>query len=149
MRPIEVVEEYWRTFDRLGFKGVLAQPDDMMARYDDLFTPDCELHTPATGLEGGPHIGREGFLRWWRYLGEVWQELDIEIDENRLLQGDAILSRGRIHAQGRTSGVDIDSPFYVVFRFHKERICRMRILLERDQAERLAASIAEGEEVQA
>jgi len=77
--------------------------------------PDSELHSAIIGgAEGNVFRGHDGFRRWYAESMESFEQLSTEFREYRDL-GDRILAFGHIHARGRGSGVEIDSPTGWVF----------------------------------
>src|SRR6476619_7070046 len=77
--------------------------------------PKGELHSAIIGgAEGNVFHGHDGFRRWYTESIESFEELRTELTEYRDL-GDRIVAFGRIHARGRGSGLEIDSPTGWVF----------------------------------
>jgi uncharacterized protein len=86
--------------------------------------PNGELHSAIIGgAEGNVFRGHDGFRRWYAESMESFEKLSMEFTEYRDL-GDRVLAFGHIHARGRGSGVEIDSPTGWVFTVREGQIER-------------------------
>ena len=63
----------------------------------------------------------------------TWAELRLEADEFRDL-GEDVLMIGRLHAKGRESGVEIESPIAWLSTLRARRIVRSRGYLDPQEA---------------
>src|SRR5256885_14144543 len=71
--------------------------------------PDGELHSAIIGgAEGRVYRGHDGLRRWYAETEAIFEELTTELTEFQDL-GDRVVGLGHIHAQGRESGVELDS----------------------------------------
>jgi ketosteroid isomerase-like protein len=93
----------WEALARKDFDAVLA-----------LMHPDVEWR-PALGpggAEGRVYRGRDAYEQWLRTeLLEVWEEFRGENLEFRELPGDRIVMIGDLVVRGKTSGVELRTPF--------------------------------------
>src|SRR3954469_3675738 len=90
-----------------------------MLRYVD---PRGELHSAIIGgAEGKVFRGHGGFRTWFAETTESFEELSTALTEYRDL-GDRVLAFGHIHARGRGSGVEIDSPTGWVFTVREAKV---------------------------
>lgn len=114
---------------------------DIDAVYE-LATPDFEW-VPAlvVMIEGASVRGRDGMERYFREIGETWEEYSLVIDEFRDL-GERVLAFGRIEARGLGSGVQVDTPWGAVFEFRGERMSHAHAYLDYREVLR-AAGISE------
>jgi ketosteroid isomerase-like protein len=104
--------------------------DEMLSYMD----PEGELHSAIVGgAEGVSYRGHEGFRRWYADSFESFEELSNEWSEFRDL-GDRVLVFGRIHARGRESGLEIDSPTGWVFTVRNGKLVRAEGFLSREAA---------------
>jgi uncharacterized protein len=72
--------------------------------------PEIDLQSPIIGgVEGNTYHGHQGVRDWIAETDAAFEELRFEPEEFRDL-GDDVLIIGRLHARGRESGVEIDSP---------------------------------------
>jgi ketosteroid isomerase-like protein len=96
-----------------------------------VLAPDVEWH-PLTGalVEGRPYRGHEGVKAYFGDLAEP--ESDVVADRF-INAGDLVLVLGRIHAIGRGSGVEIETPATWVWRLRRGRAVYMRVDSTRKQ----------------
>ena len=88
--------------------------------------PEVELHsTIIGGAEGNTYRGHEGLRRWMAESDASFAELRGEVEEWRDL-GDDVLQIGRVHARGRESAVELDSPMAWLVTLRGGRIVRAR-----------------------
>ena len=92
-------------------------------------------------VEGGSYRGREGMARYFSEAEETWESLIVTGEEFRDL-GDTVLVLGRIEGRGRSSGVEVDTPYTMLIEFHDGRVSRARAYLDHAEALR-AAGVAE------
>ena len=102
----------------------------------EAFEPVAEIH-PLTlamfGKEGTIYRGHEGIREFIRDVDEVLPGIQVEPLEFRDL-GDRIVANGRLHARGRTSGAEVDSPIAWLVEFKAGKIVRMRDFLDLQNA---------------
>jgi ketosteroid isomerase-like protein len=95
---------------------------------------EIELRSAIVGgAEGNTYRGHEGIRRWMVESDAIWEELDLETDELRDL-GDDVLMIGRLHARGRESGIEIDSPIAWLLGVRAKKIVRSRGFLDPQEA---------------
>jgi ketosteroid isomerase-like protein len=122
----ENVEKVRRSLEALASGDV----EEMLSYFD----PKAELHSAIIGgAEGKVFRGHDGLRRWYAETGEIFEELEIEFAEYRDL-GDRIVAFGRIHARGRGSGMEIDSPTGWVFTARGGRVVKAEGFLNRAEA---------------
>ncbi len=103
--------------------------EDMLAYVD----PEGELHSAIIGgAEAKVFRGHDGFRRWLAETRESFDELSTELTEYRDL-GDRIVAFGHIHARGRGSGLEIDSPTGWVFTVRRGKVVRAEGFLSRSE----------------
>ena len=72
--------------------------------------PEIEVRSPIIGgAEGNTYRGHQGVRDWMAETDAAFEELRFDPEEFRDL-GDDVLLIGRLHARGRESGVEIESP---------------------------------------
>jgi ketosteroid isomerase-like protein len=85
--------------------------DEMLSYVDS----SIEFHSAIIGgTEGNIYQGHEGFRSWLADSSEVFEKLEIDLNDLRDL-GDRVIGFGRIRARGRESGLELDSPTGWVF----------------------------------
>ena len=87
---------------------------------------------PATmaNVEGGDFHGREGFARFVEQWRETW---DVEVGEIREV-GERVIVLGQVHARGRGSGLELDSPVAYVFEFRDGSLAGGSSYFDHDEA---------------
>jgi uncharacterized protein len=102
----------------------------------DAFDPIVEIH-PLTlamfGQEATVYRGHEGLRRFIRDVDEVLPQLQVEPLEIRDL-GERLVAVGRLHARGRASGAEVESPIGWIVEFSDGRVTRMRDYLDPNEA---------------
>jgi ketosteroid isomerase-like protein len=100
--------------------------------------PEGELHSAVIGnAEGKVFRGHDGIRRWFAELGETFEEMTTELTEYRDL-GDRVVAFGHIHARGRESGLELDSPTGWVMTLRDGKVLKAEGFLSR--AETLEAA---------
>ncbi len=96
--------------------------------------PDAELHSAIiSGAEGKAYRGHAGIRSWAAETQVSFEALSMELTEFRDL-GDRVLGFGRVHAKGRESGVELDSPTGWVFTLRDGKIVRAEGYLDPGKA---------------
>jgi ketosteroid isomerase-like protein len=96
--------------------------------------PEGELHSAIVGgAEGKVYRGHDGFRKWLADSFESFEELRIEWTEYRDL-GDRVIAFGHIHARGRESGLELDSPTGWVFTVRGGKVVKGEGFLTRAEA---------------
>jgi ketosteroid isomerase-like protein len=124
---VELVREIFRRFNE----------GDREPR-DEEWHEGAELISPIAELRGGAYRGREGIHEWQRDVAEHFEDWKAQMGEIRAV-GDRVLALGSIRMTGRGSGLEIEQDFGWVFDMREGRIARLRIIPDRDEAERLAS----------
>jgi ketosteroid isomerase-like protein len=91
----------------------------------------------AATVEGGSVRGVDGVARFLEEVDELWESFRIEPGELEVI-GETVLSRGRVIAKGRGSGLELDQPIGSLTSFEGEKISRLQSFL--DLAEAVAAA---------
>ena len=100
--------------------------------------PEGELHSAVIGsAEGKVFRGHDGIRTWFAELGETFEEMTTELTEYRDL-GDRVVAFGHIHARGRESGLELDSPTGWVMTLRDGKVLKAEGFLSR--AETLEAA---------
>src|SRR6185503_9629086 len=96
---VEVVQRTYEAFNRGDLEEMLSYVD-----------PEIELHSAIVGgAEGNVYRGHGGFRRWFADSFESFEDITSVYSEFRDL-GDRVFAFGHVHARGRESGVELDSP---------------------------------------
>ena len=98
-------------------------PRVLLRRYDELFTEDFRWTSAmVTSIEGGNHVGRSGFERFWDEFEATFVGFDFSGERFRAVGDDTVLVLLRIRVQGTESGVPIEQDIGWVFHFDGDRI---------------------------
>lgn len=96
--------------------------------------PEVEFYPEMPGqLEGQAYRGRDGLRRFWEEFHEVWDLVNVRVDEHEWLR-DRFLVVGAVDARGRHSGVTVNSPLAWVFDFDGQQIRRTRSYVDVEAA---------------
>lgn len=125
-RTAEILEAW----NRSDLEGLLARVDPNL-----LWSPATMAH-----VEGEDFHGHDGFTRFVEQWNEVWPTWDVEIEEIREV-GDRVVVLGHVHARGRGSGLELESPVAYLFEFRDDLLARGTSFL--DHGEALAAAAGE------
>ena len=112
-------------FDRQDFEAMLEELDAAVEWYDAV--------PMMLGGKATVYRGHEGVRDLWRDLDDVFAERRVEFAEIREV-GDRVLATGRLHARGKGSGVEAESPYCVVCGFEKDKVIRVQTYLNADEA---------------
>jgi ketosteroid isomerase-like protein len=96
--------------------------------------PDAELVPLRAVLEGTVYRGHEGLRRWLADMADDWDDLRIEPEEVRALEGGRVLVLGRFHARGKSSGVWLDQPAAWICELVDGMVARIRFFADADAA---------------
>ena len=119
---VEIVRQSLEAYARGEIEEMLAYVD-----------PEGELHSAIIGgAEAKVFRGHDGFRRWFAETRESFEELRTDLTEYRDL-GDRIVAFGHIHARGRGSGLEIDSPTGWVFTVRRGKVVRAEGFLSRSE----------------
>ena len=108
---VEIVRGVWRRFNSDGSVDPRS------------FDPSIEIENYRESPIPGPYRGYEGMRQWAKDVVEVIEDAQYEIEE--LLDfdvQDAVVARMHLRGRARFSGIEIDIPMTVVFRFRGKRI---------------------------
>jgi hypothetical protein len=95
-------------------------------------TDDIQLYTPLAHFTG-PNEGAAGIQRFFQDIEDASPDFRLELERLELV-GDQALAFLRTHGSGRVSGVPMDLETANVYDFAGDRIKRIRIFSERQEA---------------
>jgi uncharacterized protein len=107
--------------------------------------PDAELVPLRAVLEGTVYRGHEGLRRWLADMAEDWDDLRIDTDDVRALDGGRVLVLARFHARGKSSGVSLDQAAAWICELVDGKVARIRFFADADAALGAAAPQAPAE----
>ena len=79
-----------------------------------LYHPECEWRMGSMGAAFGTESfrGHDGLRAWVSALDEGFEGLAVEIDEARITDEGALLTRGHSHGRSRGTHLDLSIPAY-------------------------------------
>jgi ketosteroid isomerase-like protein len=95
-------------------------------------TADMELHTPIEQLDG-VHRGVDGIRRFFAEIEDAGPDFHIAIEHLELV-GDRAVALVVVSASGRSSGLPLSVETGNIYDFDGDRISRVRIYADRDDA---------------
>ena len=98
--------------------------------------PDIEFIRPD-GPEPGTWTGLAGLGEGTRYRLNAWEELRVEADEYRELEGERVLVLGHLSGRGKTSGLElgqVQSNAAILFHVRDGKVTRFVSYYDRDRA---------------
>jgi ketosteroid isomerase-like protein len=108
------------------------------------FDSDVVLDNRVAGsIGGGTYLGREQVVSFFVEWGDSFEPGSVIEIEEALERGDHVAVCLRLRLRGRSSGVPIESQRWFVYRVRAERIVRIEIYSDREEA-LAAAGIAAG-----
>jgi ketosteroid isomerase-like protein len=102
----------------------------------EAFDPMVETHPLTLAMfsqETTVYRGHEGIRQFVRDVDEALAQVQVEPLEIRDL-GERLVASGRLHARGRASGAEIESPVSWLVEFNNGRVIRMRDYLDFTEA---------------
>src|SRR6476659_1878767 len=121
---VEIIKRAIAAFNRRDADGL-----------DACLTPDCEWF-PAMlrEVEGMSFRGRAGLDAYFAAVSDTWEEFRLVVEEFRPFGDDRVLGLGRIEGRGRVSGVQVETPWAVVYDFDGPKLSRIRAFLAHSEA---------------
>ena len=106
---VEAVHEWIAAINRRDLAALLELAD-----------PDIEFRSYLAALSGsgGAYRGHDGLKRYLRDLDDAWESFQVEQDECRDL-GEIVLMVGRLHARGRSSGLEVKERLAFLHTFRE------------------------------
>jgi ketosteroid isomerase-like protein len=120
----------------------LAISDDV-AEVSDMLDPGVVWFGTRGGLDEKQVLrGPEAAIAYMREMQEMWEELDIEIEEI-IETADAVVVLTREIGRARHGGPVVQNDTAVIFKMRQERVIEMTGYLDRDEALRAAGTAQE------
>ena len=96
-------------------------------------TKDVQLITPIAEVAGS-YDGPDGIRRFFTDIGDAGPDFKITIEHLEAIGPDRVLALGRNTATGRASGIPTEAATGNVYDFADDRIRRIQIFFDRNQA---------------
>jgi ketosteroid isomerase-like protein len=115
-----------------------ATEGELDALFDDIADPEIELRPPPIYPDEVPSFrGLEETKGFLRRLAEVWEEWRF-VPQEFIASETQVVVIGYLHARGKGSGVEVDTPGAHLWSFRDGKAARLEVYL--DQAEALEAA---------
>jgi hypothetical protein len=100
--------------------------------------PEAELHTRLAAAAGEPYRGRDGIEQWGRDLGELWETMDLNVEEMIETDGGDVLVLTTAELASRGSEVTFTQPIGWLFSFRDDLPVRMEVFQSHGEARKAA-----------
>jgi ketosteroid isomerase-like protein len=120
---VEIARELAAAFNRRDLETVAERTTD-----DYEFIP-----TLAGTVESTSYRGVAGLSQYFEDVDEVWETIQIQIDEIRDL-GDSVVQVGELIARGRSSGLDVRYRRAWLAEFRDGKVRRVRSFADESEA---------------
>ena len=105
-----------------------------LATLDAIFSEQGEFHSTFAASEGRVFRGREGVRDYFATLGEVFDDMRIEIEEIIDAGEDRLVVLVRVMGRGKGSGANVEQRNGQIWRFADRKIARIDSYLNPDDA---------------
>jgi ketosteroid isomerase-like protein len=116
---------------RLGFDAFQTEGLEAVLPFLD---DQVEVHAAPGLINAGTYHGHEGYLAWLTAWLEAWEDFEAEPAELEPVGDDHVLVDVRQTARGVGSGVAVEMHVFWAFEIGQERIVRIHLYPEGDQA---------------
>jgi ketosteroid isomerase-like protein len=109
---------------RQGIRALNARDRAALAQ---IMREDAEWRPALTAgghLEGAVYRGVDGIARYFDDLDAEFDNTDVEVETLEPIDGDRVFFSGRVHAQGKASGINLDVPIWAVWELRERKIQR-------------------------
>jgi ketosteroid isomerase-like protein len=96
-----------------------------LSTLDAIFSDEAEFHSTFAASEGRVFRGRQGLRDYFVTLGEVFDDMGVEIEEITDAGEDRLVVVVRVTGRGRGSGVNVEQRNGQVWRFADRMIARV------------------------
>ena len=97
---------------RRAMTAAFRRPEPDFATINALYHPDHEIVSRLADVLGVPSLsGASGFRRWLDDTDEVWEWIELELEEVSKIDGERVLVTSRARARSRLGGVPLDQRF--------------------------------------
>ncbi len=96
-----------------------------LATLDAIFSEETEFHSTFAASEGRVFRGRQGIRDYFATLGEVFDDMRVEIEAITDAGEDRLVVVVRVTGRGKGSGVNVEQRNGQVWRFANRKIARI------------------------
>jgi len=105
-----------------------------LATLDAIWSEEGEFHSTFAASEGRVFRGRQGIRDYFETLGDVFDDMRIEIEEITDAGEDRIVVVVRVIGRGKGSGVNVEQRNWTVWTFVDSKIARIDSYMNRTEA---------------
>jgi ketosteroid isomerase-like protein len=95
--------------------------------------PDIEMHMRGVAGEPVRYTGASGIREYFRDMAEIWDSVTYVADEIRDL-GDRVFAVVTHRLRGRSSGIEVDGTYGIVFEVGDGKVTELRAYSKLDEA---------------
>jgi ketosteroid isomerase-like protein len=107
-------------------------------RLDGMVHPDFEVVSPLADVRGRPYRGAEGAREWGDEVTENFASIVTSTSSLEEIGPGRVLATGTAKVRGRASGLEYDRPLGLVVDVVDERVVKLQVCFDLDQARALA-----------
>jgi ketosteroid isomerase-like protein len=130
---VETVRQALDAFNRAD-RDVLA----------DMVNDDFEVVSPLADVRGRPYQGLEGAREWSEDVIDNFASFVTSISSVEEVAPGRVLAIGRAKVKGRASGLDYEQALGLLVDVRDERVSRLQVCFDPEEARRLAAEGSAG-----
>ena len=127
---VEIVSAGFEAYNDLGVEGILE-------RFHEDFVM---VVPPELSAEPDTYVGQEGARRYFSGFDGSMEEVHLDAEEIIDAGGDLVITRLRLAATGRESGIKVDQESVQVWQIREGKLARVEAFADMDSA-RAAAGI--------
>jgi len=120
---VEIMRRAYAVLAEQGVEAALAFAD-----------PECESTTPPSlASEPDTYRGHDGVRRWFGSFDDAMEGVHLEAVELTAV-GDKVLAETKLHARGRSTGIETEQRAFLVFALRDGLVTRIEAFAEHGQA---------------
>jgi ketosteroid isomerase-like protein len=100
----------------------------------ELAHSDLEWHSAFVAVEGSVFRGLDATRAYFEEIDRTWEVFQLRPQEFREVANNAVMFVGSAYGKGKTSGVEIDTPIWVLFWFREGKAYRGMSFLSEAEA---------------
>ena len=105
-----------------------------VATLDAIWSEQAEFHSTFAASEGRVFRGRQGTRDYFATLGEVFDDMRVEIEEITEAGADRLMVVVRVTGRGKGSGVNVEQRNGQVWTFVRGKVARVDSFMSRAEA---------------
>jgi ketosteroid isomerase-like protein len=106
--------------------------------------PEFEVVSPLADVRGRPYRGKDGAREWGDDVVENFASIVTSIGSLEEVKPGRVLAVGTARVRGRASGLDYEQPVGLLVDVRDQRIARLQVFFNPEEAELVATEAAGG-----